>query len=364
LTTVTLPARAVAAPVLERLGSEARGTVLGTATDVAWARVGGFVVLLSTGAAPLLPNSVALVEGQEELAGARAGDPVVYRPGLLRVGPVAASWDPDDPPVWEPRVVPAVGDPGRVRRRGEALLRALGAPLPIGDRAPGRAICAETSSLTPLMALAGVVIATEAGGASAIGTLLDAVARQDAVAAAGAAGELCGRGTGLTPEGDEVLVAVTASMVTLGPTVGVRAPDLASWVGALVPPPDAGDRTSDLARSLVRLAAHGRLLEPAGHLLDLTATGERRWPSALTRLLRARHASGHAYAAGIAATACALTAARRAGFSRHAVGWRRAQGATGAVPPGRSQGRPATTRGLDGQRSTAPERAANDRLQD
>jgi hypothetical protein len=168
------------------------------------------------------------------------------------------------------------------------------------------------------MAAAGVVTASEAAGASALGILLDAVARQDAAPARTAASALCGRGAGLTPEGDDLLTAALACLVTLGPAVGVPEPELAAWARALVPH-DATRRTSELACTILRLAASGRVLQPAGCLLDLTATGERRWPSALSRLVRASHANGRAYAAAIAATACALTAERRPAPTRRAV---------------------------------------------
>jgi hypothetical protein len=194
--------------------------------------------------------------------------------------------------------------------------------------------------------------AAEPGGAAGLGLLLRAVLDRDPELAAEAAGVLLGRGPGLTPEGDDLLAAVAATLATLGPATGVAGPALANLRAALVPtrtpgvgpsgdaadqaaagepagpgasdqlghPPAAGGlghqladgrparRTTALAATLLELAASGQIAEPAGRLLDLGPEGERAWRGALRRLERLGHGSGRAYAAGIGAAARLLAA--------------------------------------------------------
>ena len=57
---VALPAHLVAVPVLERLGGELRGVVLGAGPTAAWVDLDGFVVAVTTREVPLLPNAVAV----------------------------------------------------------------------------------------------------------------------------------------------------------------------------------------------------------------------------------------------------------------------------------------------------------------
>ena len=92
-------------------------------------------------------------------------------------------------------------------------------------------------------------------------------------------------------------------VAVLGPATGMGRSFLDSFLAALVDP--APERTTALSATLLELATHGLLAEPAGRLLDLSPAGERAWPAALARLRRLGNGSGRAYAAGIAA-ACLL----------------------------------------------------------
>jgi hypothetical protein len=331
---VVLPAYRVATPVLERLPpAGVIGRVLGASATAAWVDLGGFVVAVTTREVPLLPNAVGLTAGAGALE--RVGVPggaVRCAPGRVEVGGLAVTWDPAEPPAWDP-TVPVTGVPGRpgsrpssgnysrsggtpagpfgdgaaVGRRGAAVLAALGVP---SLRAPGGLVAA--------LAEVRVATAGEPEGAAGIELLLRAVLERDPELGAAAAEVLLGRGPGLTPEGDDLLAAVAATLAILGPVAGVGEGSLAALLAALVPerttregpgPGGAGapaGRTTALAATLLELAARGQVVEPAGRLLDLSPAGERAWPGALRRLERLGHGSGRAYAAGIGAAAWLL----------------------------------------------------------
>ena len=124
----SLPAHLVAAPVLERLTGEVRGTVLGAGATAAWVDLDGFVVIVTTREVPLLPNAVALGTGSGALArpGLVPGTPARLLPGRVELGPLHVTWDPAAPPAWDPTVpVRAAAGPEDVARRGAALREAL-----------------------------------------------------------------------------------------------------------------------------------------------------------------------------------------------------------------------------------------------
>lgn len=329
---LVLPAHRVASPVVEHLALGAGGKVLGAGATAAWVDLGGFVLAVTTREVPMLPNAVGLAAGSGTLAGVAPGSAVRCSPGRVAMAGLTVTWDPAHPPAWDPTVPVAAAGHQAVGRRGEEVLAALGsraAPDPAG--------------LVEALARVGMPTATEPGGAAALRLLLRAVLDRDPELAAGAAGLLLGRGPGLTPEGDDLLAAVAATLTTLGPATGVTAPALASLLAALVPTrtpgvgpsgdgadeaaaggpagsgasggvghlPVAGGlggRTTALAVTLLELAARGQVAEPAGRLLDLGPEGERAWPGALRRLERLGHGSGRAYAVGIGAAARLLAA--------------------------------------------------------
>ncbi|HJW61621.1 MAG TPA: hypothetical protein VJ931_18465, partial [Actinomycetota bacterium] len=130
-----LPAHLVATPVLERLGGEADGVVLGAGATAAWVDLDGFVVAITTREVPLLPNAVALAAGSGALMrpGLAPGTPARVAPCRIDLGPLRIIWSPADPPAWDPTVpVPWHAAPKAVAERGAALRSALGAV----DRGP------------------------------------------------------------------------------------------------------------------------------------------------------------------------------------------------------------------------------------
>jgi hypothetical protein len=304
----TLPAHLVATPVLERIGGEVFGVVLGAGATAAWVDLDGFVIAITTREVPLLPNAIALAAGSDALGGADAGSRGTARlvPGRVALGSLQVTWDPAAPPRWDPTVpVPDGVTRTAVGARGAALAGALGARVrePTLERLP---------ELVRELGRIGLAIATDPEGAAGLTLLFRAVGARDPEPAAAAARALLGRGPGLTPEGDDLLAAVAGTLAVLGPAIGppgsAEGPPDPPWnrlLAALRPLPG---RTTALSATLLALALDRRLPEPAGRLLDLSPAGEQAWPAALTRLERLGHGSGRAYAAGIAATASLLAA--------------------------------------------------------
>ena len=308
----TLPAHLVALPVLERLAGERSGVVLGAGATAAWVDLHGFVVAITTREVPLLPNAVALAAGSTSLprSGLVAGRTARFASGRVDLGTLRVTWDPAAPPAWDP-TVPVVTDAGpeALARRGAALLESL-AVRPAAARVP---------ELVRELARIGLATAADPEGAAGLTLLFHAVRLGDPEPAAGAARELLGRGTGLTPEGDDLLAAAAGTLAVLGPAAGWDRPVLAGVLAALVGP--AAERTTALSATLLELAARRRLIEPAGRLLDLSPGAAAALPAALARLERLGHGSGRAYAAGIAATT-SLLSPRRGGRPRTAAGRR------------------------------------------
>jgi Protein of unknown function (DUF2877) len=292
----TLPAHLVATPVLECLAGERSGVVLGAGSSASWVDLDGFVVAVTTREVPLLPNAVALAAGSGSLqrAGAAAGTVARFAPGRIDLGTLRVTWDPTAPPTWDPTVPEAThASPETLARRGAALLR----PQQPGVLGPDALV----GELTRI----GLPTAGDPDGSAGLIRLFRAVRERNPEPAGAAAGQLLGRGPGLTPEGDDLLAAVAGTLAVLGPAAGWDRPVLARFLAALLDP--APGRTTALSATLLELAARRRLIEPAGRLLDLGPGAEAAWPAALARLERLGHGSGRAYAAGIAATTSLLS---------------------------------------------------------
>jgi hypothetical protein len=119
---------------------------------------------------------------------------------------------------------------------------------------------------------------------------LAALAGADLGAAQSAALRLVGRGPGLTPEGDDLLVGACVALVAAGH--GRRA--------AALLPSRLRKRTTALSATLLELAVVGAGAEPLRALLDLRSE---QWRAALVRLESLGSSSGRAMALGAAALA-------------------------------------------------------------
>jgi hypothetical protein len=155
--------------------------------------------------------------------------------------------------------------------------------------------------------LAAMVGVEEPGGADplvesgAIDGLAAALAGGGDLAAAVAV--LVGRGTGLTPAGDDVLAGTLAALRAVGDHAADR---LGREVTDAVGP--GGARTTRLSAALLEAAADGAVIPPAERVLRAVATGPLLVDRAVPALLAVGHTSGWHLAAGLA-----VGAARAAG---------------------------------------------------
>lgn len=225
---------AIARPVHERL---APGWSTPAAGQLELGR--GFVALVTPPGTPWLPNAIVL----------GAGPPVVWDPALAPVGTGPA-----------------------LAARGTAILRALGVARP-----------------------ADLTLSNAATSPSRVDVarFVAALASRDVAARRRAALALVGRGTGLTPEGDDLLAGAAAVAAAAG-----EPPAL---------PPGVRDLTTALSATLLELAAAGAAPRPLHALLDLDRED---WRPALRELVRLGASSGRAIALGAGAAAAALGARR------------------------------------------------------
>jgi hypothetical protein len=179
----------------------------------------------------------------------------------------------------------------RVRVRGGRILRHVGVDATASPFALVEATARDGSSL-----------ARDERGRAAMAALVRSIDEREPEEACRAAAGMLGLGSGLTPEGDDLLAAAAVTVVALGPSVGLEGRVLRRLVEALTPDPVG--RTTELSGTLLRLAESGRSLEPVGRLLDLH--DDRGTASAIDRLSKVGHTTGRMYLRGLGATAVAL----------------------------------------------------------
>lgn len=257
-------------------GPTRAGRVLGAATHVAWVATADDVIVVTTGEVPRLPNGIEVFDPGPARSAAELvapGSSVTVGNGAIRTEKATASvsrW-------WDPR--PAVA-PATVRE--------------LATRADG------LEAAVPGIPYRELTNAVESGYADA---LLDAAAR------------LLGRGAGLTPQADDFLAGVLASLRVLGSAVGDR--QIVPLLDAIAAPLGAiaCARTTGLSASLLRHALRGEVTAPAGAMLR-ALTGRGDVAAAHRSLVAVGHSSGPALSAGIVFGVHALarrTAIRREG---------------------------------------------------
>jgi hypothetical protein len=288
---VGLSAYAIATPLLVRIevAGELSGTVLGSASTAAYIEAGGFVAAVTARTVPLMPNGVAVIQSHG-MAAIPERAPARLTRERIEMGAVSVSltgaeaWDPSAPRNED-------GTASQVGRRGRGILRNCRiAPAPDARR------------LAEALARSKFPLAAGPEGEAAIGALLSALAARDPYEAGAAAEALTGRGTGLTPEGDDVLGAAAATVAAFGRAAGMSGDQVDSLTAGLC---SQRARTTALSATLMELAAKGQVMEPVQHLLDLGQTPET-WRPALQRLLSVGHGTGRAYALGCGAAATML----------------------------------------------------------
>jgi len=188
---------------------------------------------------------------------------------------------------------------GLVLARSSAELRldVLEGPVSVGDGAlrvgglevwPGRIVSLSVPRLPRPTGHAVEQAAAEIGAFD--GCSPEGLA--DPARAAGAARRLLGRGSGLTPSGDDLLAGFLVGCAAYGRPAGdVR--------GVVL---DEGRRTTDLSAALLRHAARGEALPEVTRLLVAMSEG-RGIATAAAELVRVGHTSGTALAIGAVAAA-------------------------------------------------------------
>jgi uncharacterized protein DUF2877 len=261
---VSLSAVAVAEPVAAL--APADGVALGSGSGAAYVDFGGFVVAITSARAPLLPNEISL-------AGARlppfpTGASVSHEPGCIEAAGVvidlrrARTWDP---------TVATNGERSAddVSTRCAAV---LGAGDPIG--LPGS------------------------------DELVAAIGRRDIRGVAAAVDSLVGRGGGLTPQGDDVIVGAATALGAFAKPARMAELLRREMLAALCRP-DRRRRTTSLSATLIELAASGRGAPLLGCTLNLE-TPENEWRRALILLRNLGHSTGRTWAAAAASVGVAL----------------------------------------------------------
>jgi hypothetical protein len=250
--------------------------------------VGGFVVAVLPPGAPRMPNGVSVAGA---LAGARVpevGDRVLLTRGGLRAGLVEIPWGDDRSGRWDARVTRWTDEQRRgLRERANAIL--------------GAAAGEPARRLADTLARAGGFASDDVETRAALETLLAAVRSGDPRHAARAGRELAGRGSGLTPAGDDVLAATALTFAAAGPAGARRR----AWLAALAPA-DLRRLTTSVSATLLELAVRGCGIGPARALLDPRRPHDRRLRRELAALRGLGHTSGAVYAATIGVVALVL----------------------------------------------------------
>jgi hypothetical protein len=240
-----------------------------------------------------MPNGVALLDDAASLACLRAGSPAALVEGGIRTESVDITWDPRDPPVWGPEErSPFSLGPSTVSRAA-GVLRELGVEP---DADPLR-LAREVVAVDP--AWAGSSEAAEG-----VAALFEGVTTGHPSLARQAARSLVGLGAGATPSADDLLGGVAGAVESAGRTR--RGVPGGAWLASLRLP-DLRRRTTALSATLLELALTGRLMEPAGALLDaLAGATPGSVARALVRMRRVGHSTGERFALGIASAAYLL----------------------------------------------------------
>jgi uncharacterized protein DUF2877 len=256
---------------------------------------GGFVLSVVDRRVPLGPNSIVVPAPLDARRLAEPGDPALLSEGRVEAGGLVVLWDGQRPPLWDPRVTaPRVLEPGRVARWALLLLRTLSPRRP----------------LTPEVVAERLFGPGDLDARTGVLELIGSVRRRDPGSARGAARLLTGRGSGLTPAGDDLIAGAAVTVAALGPALGFSSERQGAWTKAVVLP-DLAHRTTALSATLLRLAAAGHAPEPLHRVLQGPQEPERALRS-LPRLLAIGRNTGWATAAaagfcmsGLAATAAA-----------------------------------------------------------
>jgi hypothetical protein len=241
----TRTSRAIA-PLLR--SSAAPGTVLSVHRSAANVLVGRSLLTIADESIGSLPNGVTVPGFAGRAGRVCAGMPVLVGDGRLSIDAAGLTIDAGRAEAWSPRLG-AIGMPADLAARRAAMQSAV-------RRMPAR-------GLLPLMGRT----AGRGNGPAAeavricrpiVRRLLRALAEGELESATAAGSDLVGLGLGLTPSGDDLLVALTATLHGIGD--GMAVPLAVAWAAT------AAKRTTLVAAAFHRHAAAG---DYSGRLHDL-----------------------------------------------------------------------------------------------
>jgi hypothetical protein len=232
--------------------------VLGTSAYATWLLVAGAVVVVSTRDATRLPNSVEIsaTAHDDVFRSVGHGDRATMRANRISFDHFAVSvtrW-------WDPR-------PALPACTAESLARTAAGLPDQTARVPSDGLRLAVANGSPPQLLH-------------------------------AAEELLGRGTGLTPAGDDYLAGALAALRLLGPVCGLTAPDRLLTAVRTPLLHLARQRTTAFSATLLEHAIGGRVAAPAAALLR-ALTGRGDVATTHRGLGEVGHSSGPALAAGI-----------------------------------------------------------------
>jgi hypothetical protein len=281
---VTVSACSISRSLLRGTSETRIGRVAASTYETTYVIGSDFALCISGQGVPRLPVTIEVSKYPQLIA--RQGCEVRWEPGSLRFESGAAVRWSTATPVWEPRPKCADRSERAVRERGEILASALAGQHWRGER---------PDLLDQMLDRLGGVIGNEDAR-----PLFGALVNRDLRQTREVASRLIGRGSGSTPQGDDLLASIASTMIAVGRVCGYQDAVARALTAALLPPHSFG-RTTALGAALLTAAAEGEVAEPAHELLTSEATAEAlRRP--LWRILRIGQSTGLTYALGITAS--------------------------------------------------------------
>lgn len=287
-------ADSVGAALREVIGGTARGTVLAAFERSAYLDLDGRIAALASAGLGRGPFTIGLRDVVTLSPRLAAGDAVSLRDGALQIGRVIV--DVGAAVVWDP-ALPRAGSETHSDQGafwGDArkfVIDALLSGAPPESVAPLLAAPEVRTGPVPQAARAGLVVQAAvlealARGLSAIREFLEGGAVGTVTRAVTA--EMAGRGPGLTPSGDDVLVGIMHA-ITVWPALAAQAggPQARSVLADAALP-----RTTRISGAYLEAAARGWATEPWHSLVQMLGRRPTAIRAAVRRILRVGETSG------------------------------------------------------------------------
>ena len=274
--TITLQAETLPSPLAGLAGADARGSVLAAFDRSLYLDLDGQVVALASSDLSRGPIIITL-RHPGALPGVNTGEPVRLHAGRLQVGPVEV--DLRNATVWDPTLPPA-GATARSAARSVVIDELLTA-------ATDESIAGLLGTRRGGGASHSLLLASLSKGLGAIDAWLSG--RLDAALASAIVGrEVAGRGQGLTPSGDDLLVGIMLGAGVLPGAAGVcNVQDVRHVLASAAMP-----RTTRISGAYLDAARHGWASEPWHALVRALAGQPEDVRGAARRLLGIGETSG------------------------------------------------------------------------